>query len=165
MELNPNLTYMLHSSGSQPLSGRGPVNSFFGKNRARYNWRQGPAVEKHCYKVQLLRAMPIIEITDEQNLRKILRIGTTNLTICNTQVISLSRHFPLELTTVHRPLYIYIYIYICSAFTNYHLLFFSAATAPHSLLHHPVNVHELEETQLETLLHYMEQSIKQNQDT
>jgi hypothetical protein len=35
-------------SGSQPLLDRGPVNSFFYKTRARYNWVQGPVVEKHC---------------------------------------------------------------------------------------------------------------------
>jgi hypothetical protein len=33
----------LYTSDSQPLSDCGPVNSFFYKTRARYNW----AVEKH----------------------------------------------------------------------------------------------------------------------
>jgi hypothetical protein len=32
---------------SQPLSDRAPINYFFYKTRARYNWRQGPAAEKH----------------------------------------------------------------------------------------------------------------------
>jgi hypothetical protein len=36
-----------YSSGSQSLSDRGPVYSFFRKTRPRYNCCQGPAVEKH----------------------------------------------------------------------------------------------------------------------
>jgi hypothetical protein len=41
--------HVVYGSGSQPLPDRGPVNSFFYKTRARYNWCQGrgPAIEKH----------------------------------------------------------------------------------------------------------------------
>jgi hypothetical protein len=46
---------MVQSSGSQPLSDRGPVIYFFYKTRVRYNWchgpvpGRGPSVEKHWY--------------------------------------------------------------------------------------------------------------------
>jgi hypothetical protein len=38
---------MAKHSGFQLLSDRSPVNSCFYKTMVRYNWRQGPAIEKH----------------------------------------------------------------------------------------------------------------------
>jgi hypothetical protein len=41
-----NMPSIIYSSGSQTLSDRGPVNSFFHETRARYNWCHSPVPDR-----------------------------------------------------------------------------------------------------------------------
>jgi hypothetical protein len=53
---------IVYHSGSQPLSDRGSVNSFFYKTRVRYN---GPAVEKH-WSTRLRQQTPVVKENAKQ---------------------------------------------------------------------------------------------------